>query len=548
VSLEAKDLFQQNAGEAGQLLQQATDRFAEVMHGMKKMSVDMQRELEATRKELRRGVLELPEETAESMAQMRRVIVDQMEALAELNRIVARHGRAMDAVGAGDPAGGGRRGYGNEEPVISVALAEPAGRGRAPREPAPPPAGTTDWGSLQQRNRADAPPEPARQPPAADWNSLQPRGRNEASSEAPARGDAAAAPERSPSSRGRSAEPPPETPVGRATRGRVEPPPESQRLAAPQRGRTEPPPPEPPAVAAGSDWAAAATRAARIEPSPPEPPPASRRAEGRSDSPAAEPDWGAMGRSRAEPAPPEPPPRTAADWGTPRGRVEPPLAESSRPAAGVDRNGSNGTHRGRIDTPPEPPLSRSVFDAPPAAPAAPEAGKAGNEGSSNGSGGGWLSNLLTRASRDGEEAAHNDDRGAKAARQAALKERMPSDDDRSLRLGIESVDSLSVDIDRMIDPEAAADLWERRNRGDRSSVNVRRLYTPQGRKAFDEMRKRYKIDREFRQAVDRYIGQFDQLLGDVGHQDGGSTSARNYITSEAGKVYTMLAHAAGRFD
>ena len=65
---------------------------------MKQMSLDMQRELDHTREELRRGVLELPEETAESTAQMRRVIVDQMEALAELNRIVARHGRSMDTV------------------------------------------------------------------------------------------------------------------------------------------------------------------------------------------------------------------------------------------------------------------------------------------------------------------------------------------------------------------------------------------------------------------------------------------------------------------
>jgi len=52
------------------------------------MSAEMQQELEATRAELRRGVLELPQETAESTAQMRRVIVDQIEALAELNRIV----------------------------------------------------------------------------------------------------------------------------------------------------------------------------------------------------------------------------------------------------------------------------------------------------------------------------------------------------------------------------------------------------------------------------------------------------------------------------
>ena len=51
-----------------------------------------------TRTELRKGILELPQETAESAAQMRRVIVDQIEALAELNRIVARHGRGLDTV------------------------------------------------------------------------------------------------------------------------------------------------------------------------------------------------------------------------------------------------------------------------------------------------------------------------------------------------------------------------------------------------------------------------------------------------------------------
>src|SRR5229473_2590336 len=133
VSSETKDLFQQNAGEAHGMLQQATDRFAEIMQNMKQMSVDMQRELDTTRKELRRGVLELPEETAESMAQMRRVIVDQMEALAELNRIVARHGRAMDTVGAATEQSPVRRGYGNEEPAMAVAAApEPASRQATP--------------------------------------------------------------------------------------------------------------------------------------------------------------------------------------------------------------------------------------------------------------------------------------------------------------------------------------------------------------------------------------------------------------------------------
>jgi ubiquinone/menaquinone biosynthesis C-methylase UbiE len=42
---------------------------------------------------------------------MRRVIVDQMEALAELNRIVARHGRSMDTVSTAPEAAPPRRVY-----------------------------------------------------------------------------------------------------------------------------------------------------------------------------------------------------------------------------------------------------------------------------------------------------------------------------------------------------------------------------------------------------------------------------------------------------
>src|SRR5205823_11935610 len=59
----------------------------------------MAREMEQTRTELRKGILELPQETADSAAQMRRVIVEQIDALAELNRIVARHGGATEQPG-----------------------------------------------------------------------------------------------------------------------------------------------------------------------------------------------------------------------------------------------------------------------------------------------------------------------------------------------------------------------------------------------------------------------------------------------------------------
>jgi hypothetical protein len=123
----------------------------------------------------------------------------------------------------------------------------------------------------------------------------------------------------------------------------------------------------------------------------------------------------------------------------------------------------------------------------------------------------------------------------------------PRGNERPPRHTIESLDSLSVDIARMIDHDAAADLWDRYKRGERN-VFTRRLYTLQGQQAFDDVRRKYRADREFKQTVDRYISEFERLLEEVSRDDRGQVVARTYLTSETGKVYTMLAHAAGRFD
>jgi hypothetical protein len=295
-------IYEQASGETHALFRQSAERFTEIVQSMKQMAAEMERELDATRAELRRGILELPKETADSAAQMRRVIVEQIEALAELNRIVARHGRALDA---GEPT---RR---------AAAREEPANIGRA------------------------------------------------------------------------------ETPA---------------RVARDLANTPLPPRPDITGAAAGR-------------------------------------------RSEAQP-----------------------------PGSQPQGNGRTG----------------------------------------------WLSDLLSRASRDEPEP----------------RERA---DDRPARHAIESLDSLSVDIARMIDHDAAAELWDRYRRGERN-VFTRRLYTLQGQKAFDEIRKKYRGDREFKHTVDRYISEFERLLDEVARDDRGQVVARTYLTSETGKVYTMLAHAAGRFE
>jgi hypothetical protein len=314
-----RGIYEDARADTSAIFRQSTERFTEVIQGMKHMAAEMQRELEATRSELRRGILELPQETAESAAQMRRVIVDQIEALAELNRIVARHGRSLDVT------------------------------------------------------------EPARRAP---------------------------------------------------TREEI----------------SEPP----------------------------------RRAAARDDSLIA----GVSERIEA----PRPAPR----------RDLPPVTMEPRSAPPR-----------RAETPPPTPAA------------------------GNGRASGWLSDLLQRASRDEDS--------PEAARET------PASQERSPRHSIESLDSLSVDIARMIDHDAASELWDKYKRGDRN-VFTRRLYTLQGQKAFDDIRRRYRADREFRQTVDRYISEFERLLEEVSRDDRGQIVARTYLTSETGKVYTMLAHAAGRFE
>ncbi len=328
-----RSVYEQSTSEAHAMLAQASDRFADVVGGLKQMAAEMQHELEVTRAELRKGILELPQETAESAAQMRRVIVDQIEALAELNRIVARHGRNLDAI------------------------------------------------------------EPA---------------------------------------------------------------------------------------------AAAPRRVEGVEAIPPAP---TRRV--MRDEPAL-----TNGGGRA----PEPPVRPRPD------------------IAGIGGG-------------PGPAMPARRAEAPSLSPTQGQTGART----------GWLSDILTRASR--EEAEQFPQRSEPPSRGGG----MPPEAPRGERTSIDSLDSLAVDIARMIDHDAAADLWDRYKRGERN-VFTRQLYTMQGQQAFEEIRRKYRGDRDFMRTVDRYIAEFERLLEEVSRDDRGQVVARTYLTSETGKVYTMLAHAAGRFD
>jgi hypothetical protein len=159
-------------------------------------------------------------------------------------------------------------------------------------------------------------------------------------------------------------------------------------------------------------------------------------------------------------------------------------------------------------------------EAPPVAPAASGQGQDG-----------WLSDLLSRT-----------DGGAGAPPPPAAPR------GRGAQAGGTSgnpLESLSLDIGRLMDRNLAAEMWDRYQRGE-SKAFSKRLYTPAGQKAFDEVARKYRSDRNFKQTVDRYIAEFERLLDEVAREDRGPQALRNHLTSETGLVYTLLAHAGGR--
>jgi predicted DNA-binding protein len=101
------------------------------------------------------------------------------------------------------------------------------------------------------------------------------------------------------------------------------------------------------------------------------------------------------------------------------------------------------------------------------------------------------------------------------------------------------------EIARAIDYRTASDVWQRFRSGERGVLG-RHIYSVDGQATFDEISRRYDRENDFRSTVDRYIGDFERLLGEAEASDPDGRILQNYLTSESGRVYLLLAHASGR--
>ncbi len=130
--------------------------------------------------------------------------------------------------------------------------------------------------------------------------------------------------------------------------------------------------------------------------------------------------------------------------------------------------------------------------------------------------------------------------------QRALMDAPPARKAAGVETADADLDILAAHVAHMVDQKVLMDVWDRYLGGNPADFSTR-LYSPQGRKAFEILQRRYVEDAAFKTAADLSLGAFDQLLEQTSATDKNFVATKAQLTTAKGKAYTMLSHATGRF-
>ena len=116
---------------------------------------------------------------------------------------------------------------------------------------------------------------------------------------------------------------------------------------------------------------------------------------------------------------------------------------------------------------------------------------------------------------------------------------------RRASLLIESLHSAAIDITKAFAPDVSDSAWAAYLKGDRGVFTRRavRVLDPSGAR---DIARLYDDDATFREAVNRYIHDFESMLRNVLTQRDGSPLSVTLLSSDMGKLYVALAQAIER--
>lgn len=115
----------------------------------------------------------------------------------------------------------------------------------------------------------------------------------------------------------------------------------------------------------------------------------------------------------------------------------------------------------------------------------------------------------------------------------------------SARFVMESLHSLSVDFVRMIEGEVPEKAWGAYQKGD-IAVFTQHLAQLIDKLPIDKVREKFASDTEFRNYVQRYIRQFEDVYDQALETDRGELIATTFLVSDIGKMYKFLCQSSGR--
>ena len=110
---------------------------------------------------------------------------------------------------------------------------------------------------------------------------------------------------------------------------------------------------------------------------------------------------------------------------------------------------------------------------------------------------------------------------------------------KKLSLISESLESVAIDINRVLETRVSDEDWSRFSRGDKS-VFIRKILGMRSRSKLVRIYKLHRKDAQFREYVTRYLGQFDGLIANAKRTGQVGVLGAGFMTSDAGKVYMLL--------
>ncbi|MDG2034398.1 MAG: hypothetical protein P8J29_10695, partial [Rhodospirillales bacterium] len=103
----------------------------------------------------------------------------------------------------------------------------------------------------------------------------------------------------------------------------------------------------------------------------------------------------------------------------------------------------------------------------------------------------------------------------------------------------EALESVAIDINRVMETRITENDWVHYNRGDKS-IFLRKILGMRSRSKLSKIKQLHRENSEFREYVTRYLRQFDVLISDAKRSDQDAVLGSSVMTSDAGKVYLVL--------